>query len=196
MNADRSTARMDVAYTNDVLDRRRAKDAFFARSQRSPLPGHRRPDFVGLAYFAPDPSHRLAGLRLEPAGDDGLVPIAVETSDDRTRTAYRIGRLRFSLEGRDLVLTAYRIGDSASESLFIPFRDATSGHETYGAGRYLDVEPEADGTFALDFNEAYQPYCAYSDAYSCPLPPAENWLPIRIEAGERLGTIYRSERGD
>ena len=67
----------------------------------------------------------------------------------------------------------------------MPFRDGTSGRETYGAGRHLDIRVEANGSYVLDFNFAYNPYCAYSDAYSCPLPPAENWLPVRIEAGER-----------
>jgi uncharacterized protein (DUF1684 family) len=70
--------------------------------------------------------------------------------------------------------------------LFVPFLDATSGTTTYGAGRYLDLDPEADGSYVLDFNLAYQPYCAYSAAYSCPLTPHENRLAVRIEAGERL----------
>ena len=83
-------------------------------------------------------------------------------------------------------LTAYTLDGGGSESLFVPFLDATSGRETYGAGRYLDLEPEDDGTYALDFNLAYHPYCVYAESYSCPLTPAENRLPIRIEAGERL----------
>ena len=83
-------------------------------------------------------------------------------------------------------MTAYTLDGGGSESLFVPFLDATSGRETYGAGRYLDLEPEDDGTYALDFNLAYHPYCVYAESYSCPLTPAENRLPIRIEAGERL----------
>ena len=70
--------------------------------------------------------------------------------------------------------------------LFVPFLDATSGSETYGAGRYLDLEPEEDGTYELDFNFAYHPSCVYDIRFSCPLTPAENRLPLRIEAGERL----------
>jgi len=69
--------------------------------------------------------------------------------------------------------------------LFLPFRDATSGVETYGAGRYLDVDPEPAGTVVVDFNMAYNPFCAYDDASSCALPPYENWLPVPIRAGER-----------
>jgi uncharacterized protein (DUF1684 family) len=70
--------------------------------------------------------------------------------------------------------------------VFVPFLDATSGKETYGAGRYLDLEPDEDGTYAIDFNLAYHPSCVYSPRFSCPLTPAENRLPVRIEAGERL----------
>lgn len=98
-----------------------------------------------------------------------------------------MGRLRFVLAGRALALTAYKVGDIRSDSLFVPFKDDTSGRETYVAGRYLDLKPEPDGTYSLDFNDAYNPYCAYSNSYSCPLPPAENDLPVPIEAGERLG---------
>src|SRR5438477_496219 len=71
-------------------------------------------------------------------------------------------------------------------SLFLPFLDATSGTETYGAGRYLDLEPDEDGTYAIDFNLAYHPSCVYAPQFSCPLTPAENRLPVPIEAGERL----------
>jgi uncharacterized protein (DUF1684 family) len=85
-------------------------------------------------------------------------------------------------------LQAYK-SDPADDRLFVPFRDKTSGDETHGAGRYLDLEPErhltADGTWILDFNEAYNPWCAYSDAYACPLVPPENWLPVPVWAGEK-----------
>jgi uncharacterized protein (DUF1684 family) len=139
-----------------------------------------------LAYFAPDTSFRFEGLRLEPLGEDEDATFAIDTSDDRPRNARRLGRLRFAMGGREQTLTAYRLDGGSSTSLFVPFRDQTSGSETYGAGRYLDVSAGDDGVFVVDFNEAYHPFCAYSDAYSCPLPPTENWLPVRIEAGERL----------
>ena len=79
---------------------------------------------------------------------------------------------------------------AAGPAVFVPFLDATSGHETYGAGRYLDLEPEDDGTYTLDFNLAYHPSCVYDVLFSCPLTPAENRLPERIEAGERLPEGY------
>jgi hypothetical protein len=172
-------------YARRVLTERRRKDEAFRHAGWSPLPSTRQPSFDGLAYFQPDISYRFAGLRLEPIhGDDGG-PFEIQTSDARPRPAYRLGRLRFVVDGRELALTAYRVGSSGPDTLFVPFRDGTSGRETYGAGRYLDIRVEADGSYVLDFNFAYNPYCAYSDAYSCPLPPAENWLPVRIEAGER-----------
>jgi uncharacterized protein (DUF1684 family) len=80
-------------------------------------------------------------------------------------------------------LTLYSTGHPG---YFIPFRDQTSGDTTYGAGRYLDVEPNGDGTVTVDFNYAYNPSCVYSDGYSCPLPPIENWLKVPIEAGEMM----------
>ncbi len=89
----------------------------------------------------------------------------------------------FEVDGEPVSLALY---DTGHPGYFLPFRDRTSGSETYGAGRYLDIEPSDDGTATIDFNEAYNPFCAYNDAYACPLPPPENWLQVRIEAGERL----------
>jgi len=75
--------------------------------------------------------------------------------------------------------------EGGRETLFIPFKDATSGKETYGAARYLEIEETEVGIFLVDFNKAYNPYCAYSEAYSCPFPPRENWLEVAIKAGEK-----------
>jgi uncharacterized protein (DUF1684 family) len=187
----------DHDFDRRVRAGRLAKDEYFRRSPRSPLPPDQQPDFIGLAYFAPDISYRLEGLRLTPLSHPETLPFAIDTSDHRPRTARRLGRLEFTLGGRDLALTAYRVGEGEPESpsLFIPFRDETNGRETYGAGRYLDVTPESDRTYVIDFNDAYNPYCAYSKAYSCALPPDENRLPVAIEAGERLGAVFRSDRG-
>jgi len=97
------------------------------------------------------------------------------------------GTFSFDLGGETRQLTAYELEGAHSDGrLFLPFLDATSGTETYGAGRYLDLEPDEDGTYAIDFNLAYHPSCVYAPQFSCPLTPAENRLPVRIEAGERL----------
>lgn len=166
-----------------LTQERAAKDAFFRASPQSPIPAEERSAFAGLAYFPPDPAYRLEGLALGPYEGTGAEAFAIPTSDGDERPAWRAGSFRFELGGRALSLAAYDLGGG---SLFVPFLDATSGAETYGAGRYLDLEPEADGTYTLDFNVAYHPYCAYSPYFSCPLTPAENRLPVRVEAGERL----------
>ena len=123
----------------------------------------------------------------EPYTGDEPSHFEIPTSDGRLRPAHRAGTFEFELGGEARHLTAYVLNDGDPAYLFVPFLDATSGTETYGAGRYLDLEPEDDGTYALDFNLAYHPSCVYDVIYSCPLTPAENRLPDRIEAGERLG---------
>lgn len=177
-----------IAIPNDYLRRvqadRVAKDDFFRGSPHSPIPRHERADFAGLAYYPIDPTLRIPCLRLLSA-DGPPSRLEIATSDGGTRAALRLGVLRFELEGRDGELSAYSFG-ALNGSLFVPFMDATSGLETYSAGRYLDLEAEPDGTYALDFNLAYHPYCAYSPSYSCPLTPDENRLAGRIRAGERL----------
>jgi uncharacterized protein (DUF1684 family) len=132
-----------------------------------------------------DPAARFEGLRLSRPAEDLPTSFDIPTSDGGSRRAQRLGALRFAWNGQDRDLIAYDLG-TAYGALFVPFLDATSGSDTYGAGRYLDVEPEEDGTYTLDFNLAYHPFCAYSPDYSCPLTPAENRLPERMEAGEQL----------
>ena len=166
-----------------IEEERARKDEYFRLAPDSPIPPDERDGFAGLAYFPVDPAYRLEGLKLDAYDGDEPEAFDLPTSDDDLRRAWRAGTLHFTLAGRPLALVAYDLGGG---SLFLPFLDATSGRETYGAGRYLDLEPELDGTFTLDFNLAYHPYCAYSPYYSCPLTPPENRLPVRIEAGERL----------
>ncbi len=169
-----------------VEHERARKDEYFRLAPDSPIPQDERGAFAGLAYFPVDPAYRLEGLTLGPYDGDEPEAFDLPTSDDDLRRAWRAGSLRFTLLGRPLAVVAYDLGGG---SLFVPFLDATSGRETYGAGRYLDLEPELDGSFTLDFNLAYHPYCAYSPRYSCPLTPPENRLPVRVEAGERLAEL-------
>jgi len=100
----------------------------------------------------------------------------------------RWGEFRFKIGGKEQALQAYR-SNPREETLFIPFKDVTSGKETYRAGRYLDLEPgrgcTADGKWILDFNQAYNPWCVYSETYTCPFVPVENWLGVPIQAGEK-----------
>lgn len=165
--------------TTDLDDFRAAKDEYFGRAPDSPIRAEDRPGFDGLDYYEAVPALRF---ELEPMAADGA-PITVQTSDGQERVYTREATVSFSVDGADTTLTLY--GTSHSSGYFVPFRDATSGSETYGAGRYLDLEPPHDGRVTIDFNLAYNPYCAYNDAYSCPLPPGENWLTVPIRAGEK-----------
>jgi uncharacterized protein len=175
-------------YEEAVASFRAEKDGFFGSNPGSPIPAAERPSFSGLPYYPIDPDWRFDDLPLEPYSGDEPSNFQIPTSDGRLRPAHRAGVLHFDRNGKRHGLTAYTFdGDGdVDESLFVPFLDATSGRETYGAGRYLDLEPEEDGTYSLDFNLAYHPSCVYDPKYSCPLTPAENRLPMRIEAGERL----------
>jgi uncharacterized protein (DUF1684 family) len=150
----------------------------FAASPESPLDPDLRVGFEGLDYYPPDPGLVFV-VPLHP-GDLG--EISVDTSDQRHKVYRRAGVVALHVDGVPLTLTVY---DTGHPGLFIPFRDTTAGIETYGAGRYLDIDPNDDGTITVDFNQAYNPYCAYGGGYSCPLPPTENWLPVPIRAGER-----------
>jgi len=172
-------------WAQQVEQRRQAKVEYLRDSPRSPLPPTMRGEaFPGLSYFDPDPAYQF---RLPLEEHDEKEPVTVETTADGEQEYLRWGEFRFTLDGEQRVLQAYR-PDRDADRLWVPFRDDTNGEETYGAGRYLDLEPdshEVDGEWVLDFNEAYNPTCAYNHAYECPLIPMENWLDVRIEAGER-----------
>lgn len=123
-----------------------------------------------------------ARVRLIPAPPT----IMFATSSQKVKSFEEYAHLFFELEGKSYQLTAYQSNGDTS-ALFIPFTDKTNTEETYGGGRYIDIKRSAihNGTVLLDFNTAYNPYCAYAAGYSCPKPPLENNLPIAIEAGEK-----------
>jgi uncharacterized protein (DUF1684 family) len=175
-----------VSYPEAVASYRAEKDEYFRTAHDSPIPHESRHDFAGLPYFPVDDALRFEGLALEPYAGSEPARFQIPTSDGKLRDAVRAGVFRFEVGGVTHTLTGYTFAQGHSESVFVPFLDGTSGAESYGAGRYLDLYPEEDGTYALDFNLAYHPSCVYDPKYSCPLTPAENRLPIRIEAGERL----------
>jgi uncharacterized protein (DUF1684 family) len=166
---------------SDIEDFRQAKDHMFVHDAESPIKPDARERFAGLAYFAPDPVFVIdAHVDPPPAASELRMP----TSTGDEVVYHRAGTVHFSVDGTPAQLTLFSV-EGASD-LFVPFRDATSGKETYGAGRYLEVSHPVDGRVELDFNYAYNPYCAYSEAYSCPLPPMENWLKVPIRAGEKV----------
>jgi uncharacterized protein len=167
--------------SQELLEFRHRKDAFFVSSQ-SPLPADVRQGFEGLNYFDFDVNF-MYHLPLQPA--QNFEHIMMETSSGVRKSYVRAGLLEFVVADQTVQLTAYTNPESDDPELFIPFRDATSGNQTYGSGRYLNPELSADGSVMLDFNLAYNPYCAYSDGWSCPIPPLENWLSVAIMAGEK-----------
>ncbi len=176
-----------VDYPTAIELFRADKDEFFREGDGSPIPHDQRKAFAGLPYFPVDEALRLEGLTLEPYQGNEPTSFQIPTSDGQLREAVRAGTFRFEIRGEAQRLTGYRFATGGSDSVFVPFLDGTSGSETYGAGRYMDLDPDpTDGTYVVDFNLAYHPSCVYDPRFSCPLTPAENRLPVRIEAGERL----------
>jgi uncharacterized protein (DUF1684 family) len=176
----------------DALDRfRRGRDELFRNHPQSPIEPEERPSFAGLHYFAHDPAYRVRA-RLE-AGDGS--ELVIDTGGDDGAVRYRRGgHLVFQLAGSPCRLTVLSLVQYAG-GLFVPFRDATSGPETYGGGRYLfDTAKDTDGLVlevtpgssdvAIDFNYAYNASCAYSPRWACPLAPRENFLAVPVRAGE------------
>ena len=177
-----------LSYPDAVEEFRSEKDAFFKSSPHSPIPEAEREALTGLPYYPVDVNLVFENRALEPYAGDQPSNFQIPTSDGKLRPAHRAGVLGFEVGGERLKLTAYTFDGGDEESLFVPFLDGTTGTETYGAGRYLDLEPEEDGTYTLDFNLAYHPSCVYDIRFSCPITPPENRLSIRVEAGERLPT--------
>lgn len=160
------------------------KDDYLLRHPGSPLRGS--PGFAGLAYYPEDPGARVVA-RVERT--PGAPAARLSTSSGEERTFIEYGVARFQLAGVERSLTLFApLEEPEGPRLFLPFKDATSGNETYGAGRYLDpvLDPAAPGSLLLDFNYAYHPLCAYAEGYSCAYPPPGNRLEAPVRAGERL----------
>ena len=168
---------------------RAARDRMFAEHPESPIPPSARPTFSGLPYFAYDPAARVIA-EVEPAPEEHY-DIATSGEAEGSYGFTRFAVARFELAGRDLSLELYWL-DGYGGGLFVPFRDATSSKETYGAGSYLlDTVKGSDlgsegGRLVFDFNFAYNPSCAYDPSWVCPLAPPPNRLDVRIAAGERV----------
>jgi uncharacterized protein (DUF1684 family) len=180
--------RADKACIHEINTHRRQKDHFFAVASQSHLLYEQRHErFSGLNYFPPDPAFRVVA---EVTSFERPEVVQMATSTGEIRLQERSAELRFRIGDHELRLVGFTDPHQHhTHELFAPFRDASSGHETYSAGRYLEVELERrkDGTYLalIDFNLAYNPYCAYSPNFSCPIPPAENRLPVAIPVGER-----------
>jgi uncharacterized protein len=143
-------------------------------------------DFTGPKWYPLDEKWRVpARLDRDAPGTGQHVQLQTSVGDLRDMSVY--GTFIFTIEGQEQRLTAYQAvhAHAHDDTLFVPFKDATSGKETYGAGRYLDI-PRVEGeNYILDFNKAYNPLCAYSPLYNCPYPPPQNRLKVAVEAGEK-----------
>jgi uncharacterized protein (DUF1684 family) len=166
-----------------ILDKRAAKEQYMREDPESPVPPEKRDVLLPLRYYPPDTSYIVpAALNVSPDRPVFEMPTSIGT----IRKMERVGNLEFQLQGHTLTLGAFvEAGTRQIQSLFVPFADATTGKETYPAGRYLDIEPTASGLYTIDFNDAYNPSCAYSEKYECPFPPPSNRLSIAIPVGEK-----------
>ena len=165
--------------TSDLFEHREIKDQFFERDPQSPLDPAQQRTFIGLQYYPENLALRFDAKVKRFAGRE-VVPM--QTSTGEVREYLKYGKFDFEVDGRSAVLTVYSSGNGEA---FLPFTDATSGNETYGAGRYLELINRGGDRFSVDFNLAYNPWCAYSPRYSCPIPPLENRLQVPIRAGEK-----------
>lgn len=174
-------------YTKLIAREREEKNQFMKNDEGSPFYASKdsTSKFTALNYYAPDLAYKVVA-NLVPIESKKIVVLA--TSDGVEKKYLEFARAEFTLDGKKNSLLILEVMDAGPYrgTLFLAFADATSGEETYGAGRYLDLKKVPGATsITFDFNKAYNPYCAYSDNFSCPFPPKENVLTIAVKAGEK-----------
>ncbi|WP_201987200.1 DUF1684 domain-containing protein [Hymenobacter rubidus] len=171
-------------YLSQLHQFRSEKNRSFRQAPNSPLATTQKSVFDSLSYYPADLAFALEATVTRSLHPDTLL---IQMSANRAEKYLHWGQATFTVANQPQRLSIYLSATGRDSTLFIPFTDLTNGHETYGGGRYLDVPlPESDATkITLDFNRAYNPYCAYNNEYSCPVPPAENRLQVAIPAGEK-----------
>ena len=163
----------------ELEDFRREKDEFFGKDLQSPLTAEQRLNYHGLNYFPENPGLRLV-LPVEEFEKKDRIRMPTSTGDVQTYT--RFGKIKFQVDGQPVELAVY----ASRDGFFLPVVDALAGKETYGAGRYLEPTVAGGGKLLVDFNYAYNPYCAYNENWSCPITPFENRLKVPLRAGEKV----------
>jgi len=172
-------------YIETVKQFRLQKDSVFKYDAQSPIPDSLRKNFEHLNYFELDTKYYVIATFRKYKNPDTLKMLT--TKSDDIRTMLRYGEFIFKIDGKELRLQGYvNVPPDMPMYIFLPFTDLTSGEESYEGGKYLDIEmKQNEKNIVLDFNMAYNPYCAYNSRYSCPLVPQENFLDIKIKAGEK-----------
>lgn len=179
-------------YLQELAAARAEKDTLFQEaadcnvtedSRCSPVPPAKRAAILPLRYYPADSNYSVPAI-LKLADDRPV--FEMPTSTGKPRRMQLVGTLEFSMQGQPQSLGAFvEDGTEQIQQLFVPFADVTTGKETYPAGRYLDLHPTATGYYTIDFNRAYNPFCAYNASYECPFPPPANRLKLAIRAGEK-----------
>jgi len=177
-----------TALVKEIINFQQELNKEYKNPETSPLPKEAREAFTEHKFFPIDLQYVVtAKFKRTPNEKIFMMP----TSGTEKKMYVKYGEALFTLMGKEYTLSLYQSIDLAKQRkyrdyLFIPFRDATSGKETYGGGRYLDLTIPQGDSLVIDFNKAYHPYCAYTEGFNCPIPPRENYLPIKIEAGIRF----------
>lgn len=183
-------------YLSIIERERQETDSLFRQVDASPLPGMEAiASFAGLNYFPIDTQYRITAQWIRMREQE---PFTMPTSGNHDNSYVTFGLATFTCSGMQDTLYIYQNLDLVKEgrideSLFIPFRDATSGQSTYGGGRYLNLAIPENDSIVIDFNKAYNPYCVYNYKYSCPIPPPENTLSMAIKAGEKMIDIQQPQ---
>ena len=165
----------------------------YLNPKESPLRGDNLKNFKKHPFFPINLKYRVTAKFVKT---ENPVPFELPTSSGKLKQYQEYGKATFELDGKSLTLTLYQSLDlmkmeKYKDHLFLPFRDETNEKETYGGGKYMDLKIPAGNEIILDFNQSYQPYCAYNAFdYNCPIVPAENKLPVRIEAGVKYEDVY------
>jgi len=173
-----------------IIESRQQKDEAFKTDKKSPISDDEKINFKGLNYYPPSNQYIFKAKFTKFENPDTIRIKSTKENDDRFMLKY--GKFEFIYQNQTFSLNIYtRIPPKRNVSFFVPFTDKTNNRESYEGGRYLDIDeiPGAD-TYTLDFNQAYNPYCAYNHKYSCPVVPIENNLPIEINAGEKVYKKY------
>jgi uncharacterized protein (DUF1684 family) len=180
--------RDSAALTKEIRQFQDGLNKEYKDAETSPLSKEERESFKGINFFPVNLNYVVTAKFVRTANERIF---AMPTTGNITKQYVKYGEAQFVLKGKPYKLNVYQSVDLAKQRkyrdyLFIPFRDGTSGKETYGGGRYIDLTIPQSDTLIINFNLAYHPYCAYTEGYNCPIPPRENYLTVKVEAGVRF----------